>query len=88
VKRGARCCTTAAIASAGSAGWKFDAVVVRSTSRASTVTPTSRTAPRRRYGSRVGFNPFREQVKHRSDVFLLAGALVVVVALVLWALLG
>jgi hypothetical protein len=36
----------------------------------------------------VGFNPFREQVKHRSDIFLVAAALVVVVALVLWALFG
>jgi hypothetical protein len=36
----------------------------------------------------VGFNPFREQVKHRSDIFLVVAAFVVVLALVLWALLG
>jgi len=36
----------------------------------------------------VGFNPFREQVKHRSDIFLVAAAFVVVIALLAWALLG
>jgi hypothetical protein len=36
----------------------------------------------------VGFNPFREQVKHRSDIFLVAAAFIVVLALVAWALLG
>jgi hypothetical protein len=36
----------------------------------------------------VGFNPFREQVKRRSDIFLVAAALIVVVALVLWAVFG
>jgi hypothetical protein len=36
----------------------------------------------------VGFNPFREQVKHRSDIFLVAAAFLVVFALVLWALFG
>ena len=36
----------------------------------------------------MGFNPFREQVKHRSDIFLVAAALVVVAALVIWALFG
>jgi chorismate synthase len=36
----------------------------------------------------VGFNPFREQVKHRSDIALVIAAFVVVIALVLWALFG
>jgi hypothetical protein len=36
----------------------------------------------------VGFNPFREQVKHRSDIFLVAAAFIVVLALVAWALFG
>jgi hypothetical protein len=36
----------------------------------------------------VGFNPFREQVKHRSDIFLVAAAFVVVIALVIWGLFG
>jgi hypothetical protein len=36
----------------------------------------------------VGFNPFREQVKRRSDIVLVAAALLVVIALVLWAVLG
>jgi hypothetical protein len=36
----------------------------------------------------VGFNPFRAQVRRRSDIALVAAAFVVVVALVLWALLG
>jgi hypothetical protein len=36
----------------------------------------------------VGFNPFREQVKRRSDIVLVAAAFVVVIALVLWAVLG
>jgi chorismate synthase len=31
-------------------------------------------------------NPFREQVKRRSDIVLVAAALVVVAALVAWAL--
>jgi chorismate synthase len=34
----------------------------------------------------VGLNPFREQVKRRSDIVLVAAALVVVAALVAWAL--
>jgi hypothetical protein len=34
----------------------------------------------------VGLNPFREQVKRRSDIFLVAAALVVVALLVAWAL--
>jgi hypothetical protein len=36
----------------------------------------------------VGFNPFREQVKHRSDIFFVAAAFIVVLALVAWALFG
>jgi len=36
----------------------------------------------------VGFNPFRAQVKRRSDIVFVAAALLVVIALVLWALLG
>jgi hypothetical protein len=36
----------------------------------------------------VGFNPFRERVERRTDVLLVAAALVVVIALVLWALFG
>jgi hypothetical protein len=36
----------------------------------------------------VGFNPFREQVKRRSDIVLVAAAFIVVVALVLWGLFG
>jgi hypothetical protein len=34
----------------------------------------------------VGLNPFREQVKRRSDIFLVAGALVVIALLVAWGL--
>jgi hypothetical protein len=33
----------------------------------------------------VGFNPFRQQVKRRSDIALVAVALVVIALLVLWA---
>jgi hypothetical protein len=33
----------------------------------------------------VGFNPFRQQVKRRSDIALVAVALLVVALLVLWA---
>jgi hypothetical protein len=36
----------------------------------------------------VGFNPFREQVKRRSDILLVAAAFIVVIALVLWAVFG
>jgi chorismate synthase len=34
----------------------------------------------------VGLNPFREQVKRRSDIVIVAAALVVVAALVAWGL--
>jgi hypothetical protein len=33
----------------------------------------------------VGFNPFRQQVKRRSDIVLVAVAVVVIGLLVLWA---
>jgi hypothetical protein len=36
----------------------------------------------------MGFNPFRERVERRTDILLVAAALVVVIALVLWALFG
>jgi hypothetical protein len=36
----------------------------------------------------VGFNPFRPQVKRRSDIVFVAAALLVMIALVLWALFG
>jgi hypothetical protein len=36
----------------------------------------------------VGYNPFRKRVKRRGDVVLVAVALVVVVALVVWATFG
>ena len=42
----------------------------------------------RAYRGPVGFNPFREQVKHRSDIYLVAAAFVVVIVLVLWGLFG
>jgi hypothetical protein len=34
----------------------------------------------------VGLNPFREQVKRRSDIVLVAVALVVVALLIAWGL--
>ena len=40
------------------------------------------------YRGDMGFNPFREQVKRRSDIVLVAAAFVVVGALVAWALFG
>ncbi len=40
---------------------------------------------RRRYGSAVGYNPFRKQVKRSSDVWFLVSALVVAGLLVVWA---
>jgi len=36
----------------------------------------------------VGLNPFRPHVQRRSDIVLVAAALLVVAALVLWAVLG
>jgi len=33
----------------------------------------------------VGFNPFRQQVKRRSDIVIVASALLVIALLVLWA---
>jgi chorismate synthase len=36
----------------------------------------------------MGYNPFRVRVKHRGDVVIVAAAIVVVVALVAWALFG
>lgn len=39
----------------------------------------------RRYGSAVGFNPFRKQVNRRSDIVFVGAALLVVVVLLIWA---
>jgi hypothetical protein len=36
----------------------------------------------------VGFNPFRQQVKRRSDIVLVGVAFAVIVLLVLWAAFG
>jgi hypothetical protein len=36
----------------------------------------------------VGYNPFRKRVKRRSDIVVVGAALVVIVALVVWAALG
>jgi hypothetical protein len=36
----------------------------------------------------VGLNPFRSHVRHTSDIVLVVGALVIVAALVLWAVFG
>jgi len=36
----------------------------------------------------MGFNPFRQQQRHKGDYVLVAAALVVIAALVLWAFLG
>ncbi len=57
------------------------------------VTTPSRRSTRRssgigRYRSGVGLNPFRSQAKRGTDVVIVAVALVVVAALVLWAVFG
>ncbi len=39
----------------------------------------------RDYRLGVGFNPFRQQVKRRSDIVLVVVAVLVVALLVLWA---
>jgi hypothetical protein len=36
----------------------------------------------------VGFNPFRTQVKRRSDIVLVVAAFVVIAALIVWAAVG
>lgn len=36
----------------------------------------------------VGYNPFRKQVKRRSDVVFVAAAVAVVVLAVVWAFMG
>jgi hypothetical protein len=36
----------------------------------------------------VGFNPFRTRVEHRGDLAIVAVALVVIAALVVWAIVG
>ena len=36
----------------------------------------------------MGYNPFRASVKHRGDMVIVAAALIVIVALVGWALFG
>jgi hypothetical protein len=38
-----------------------------------------------RYGSAVGFNPFRKQARRTSDIVILVAALAIVAALLLWA---
>jgi hypothetical protein len=40
---------------------------------------------RRDYRTGVGLNPFRQQVKRRSDIVLVVAAVLVVALLVLWA---
>ncbi len=36
----------------------------------------------------MGLNPFRSRVDHRGDVLIVVAALIVVLALVAWALFG
>jgi hypothetical protein len=36
----------------------------------------------------MGLNPFRSRVDHRGDIAIVAAALVVIVALVAWAIFG
>jgi hypothetical protein len=36
----------------------------------------------------VGYNPFRQRVRHRGDLLIVVAALVVIGALVAWAALG
>jgi hypothetical protein len=36
----------------------------------------------------MGYNPFRKRVQRTSDIYLVAGTLLVVAALVAWALLA
>jgi hypothetical protein len=36
----------------------------------------------------VGYNPFRERVKHRGDVLVVAAALIVIALLLAWAFFG
>lgn len=41
-----------------------------------------------RYRTGVGLNPFRSRVDRRTDVVVVAAALVVIAVLVAWAFLG
>ena len=36
----------------------------------------------------MGFNPFRSRVDHRGDIIIVAAALLVILALVAWAIFG
>jgi hypothetical protein len=36
----------------------------------------------------VGYNPFRQRVQHRGDILIVAAAFAVIVALVVWAVVG
>ena len=57
----------------------------------SVTTPSRRSTSRSdmgRYRSGVGLNPFRSQTRRGSDVVIVAVALVVIGALVLWAVFG
>ena len=40
------------------------------------------------YWAAMGFNPFRQQRRSNADYLMVAGALLVCAALVIWALLG
>jgi hypothetical protein len=42
----------------------------------------------RRYLAAVGYNPFRRRVRRRSDILVVAIALLVIAGLVAWALFG
>jgi hypothetical protein len=48
----------------------------------------SRATAAGRYRSAVGFNPYRARTKRASDLVLVAAAFAIVLALVLWAVLG
>jgi hypothetical protein len=52
------------------------------------VTVVARELCSHRYGDGVGLNPFRAQAKRGTDLVIVAIALVVVAALVLWAVFG
>jgi hypothetical protein len=49
---------------------------------------TSASSPTCRYGTAVGYNPFRVRVKHRGDLAIVVAALLVIAALLAWAFFG
>jgi hypothetical protein len=90
VMDGRATCTNAAATAACYRGVATTSGATSSSARAAGASSSRVAVPTRtaRYRDGVGFNPFRQQVKRRSDIVLVGVAFAVIVLLVLWAAFG